>query len=208
MFKQCALALAALASTAAFHAASIPRDQTKAKQIATPTPTPKPTLTAAPTTPSGGSVPTPKGGALVVSEGGTPQKETPPTEGVGLWVKGGHGHWCRGIGMCFISGSRDRGPQCKSVPVKPEGENVFEGVGNIDKKFLTVEFTTGRDERPERLPIDDDIVLDRCTSSSFGYDSLTILKGTYRVSYDGSKYGKVSLRYKAARPIRVETRQQ
>lgn len=196
MFKQCALALAALASTAAFHAASVPRDQTKTRQTATPTPTPQPTMTAAPTT-SGGTVPTPKGGA--------PQKETPPTEGVGLWVKGGHGHWCRGVGICFIKGSRDHGPHCKSVPVRPEGENVFEGVGTIDKKFLTVEFTNGPAERAERLPIDDNIVLDQCTSSGFGYDSLTILKGTYRVSYDGSKYGKVSLRYKAGRPVRVDT---
>ncbi len=206
MFKQYALALAALASTAAFHAASVPRDQTKAEQAATPTPAAKPTMTAVPTT-SGGTVPTPKGGALVVNEGETPQKETPPTEGVGLWVKGGHGHWCRGIGVCFIEGSRDRGPHCKGVPVRPEGENVFEGVGRIDKKFLTVELTTGRDERPESLPIDDDIPLDRCTSSSFGYDTLTILKGTYRVSYEGSKYGKVSLRYKAGRPVRVGARQ-
>lgn len=210
MLKQFALAITIFAFTAAFHAASTPRDQTKAKQAATPTPkpaAPKPTMTSVPTT-SGGTVPTPKGGgALVSNEGGTQQQGTTPTGGVSLWVKGGHGHWCRGIGMCFISGSRDRGPHCKGTNVKPEGENVFEGVGSINKKVLTLEFTTEPAERAESLPVDRDIVLDQCTSNDFGYNSVTILKGTYRVSYDESKYGKVALRFKASGPLRTDMKQ-
>ncbi|HEX8500282.1 MAG TPA: hypothetical protein VF659_06800 [Pyrinomonadaceae bacterium] len=199
MLKQCSLAIAALAFTAASHAASIPRAQDKDKDAARPTPT----MTAVPTT-SGGTVPNPK---LVAAEEGGPQKVTPTTGSVNLWVKGGHGHWCRGIGICFISGG-DGGPSgCMGARVKPEGENVFEGVGTIDKKFLTLELPSGPAQRAERLPIDDDLVLDKCTSNSFGYDSITVLKGTYRVTYDAGGRGKVALKYKA-RALRTETKRQ
>jgi hypothetical protein len=80
-----------------------------------------------------------------------------------------------------------------------------EAVGSIDQKFLTLELTAEPPDRVERLPIDDDLVLDKCTSNRLGYGSVTVLKGQYRVSYDGSKYGKLSLKYKA-QPLRDETR--
>jgi hypothetical protein len=198
MLKRWIIVVAALAFTVAGHLASIPRaraTQGNARPAPTKTASPVPTMTSVPTT-SGGTVPTPKG-AEMTAEGGNPQKGTTPTGSVNFWITGGHGHWCRGYGICFIK-SHDSGPTgCEGARVKPEGDNVYEGVGSIDKKFLTLEFTTGPAERHESLPIDDDIVLDKCTSNSLGYGSVTVLKGTYRVSYDGSKYGKVSLRYKA-----------
>lgn len=104
---------------------------------------------------------------------------------------------CRsGAGICIIK--LDDGPHCPNrfmllFPfLSPINRNV-RAVAKIESSQITFYLTTPPPERSGELVVDNDIPIDQCSSNSLGYDSYTILRGTYRITYPGSSFGQVTL---------------
>lgn len=111
---------------------------------------------------------------------------------------------CHKNGLCIID--IDDGPHCPLTDARQlSSERKVEADATIEMNRITLELTTASPERANEIVIDEDIPLSKCSCQLLGYSSITILKGTYRVSHEGSKFGKIILKVKST-PLDSETR--
>jgi hypothetical protein len=100
----------------------------------------------------------------------------------------------------------DDGPHCPLSDARQiPSERKVEADATIEMNRITLELTTASPERAGQIVIDEDIPLSKCSCQLLGYSSITILQGTYRVSYEGSKFGRIILRVKS-KPLDRDTR--
>jgi hypothetical protein len=115
----------------------------------------------------------------------------PPRGPVALYIRKGHGDWCRGWGLCFIKGKRPKGPHCFECT---EG-TLERGAGDV----VHLQFAQDRSVIAEELfQIDKNLALPPEVARQLGArGSMTILKGRYQSiwSADGRSV-RVALRVK------------
>ncbi len=96
---------------------------------------------------------------------------------VGLYVIGGHGPYCRGLGICFIKGHRDRGPHCWSCT---EGEITRGDDGTVLLEFPATRARGGDD----RFVIDEDLPIPIDVARRLGArGDLAVMRGVYRARW-------------------------
>jgi hypothetical protein len=118
-----------------------------------------------------------------------------------LWIKKGHGDWCRGFGICFIAGDPPQGPHCplnKAAATDTTTNNEgFDAWATLAGKKLSIVFYYPL-ERSKTLIVDKKIACTACMNSFFGINDAFILPGNYQISYysNGLATVKLNVEYK------------
>lgn len=99
---------------------------------------------------------------------------TPVTGQVNMWVKSGHGKWCRGWGICFIDGDRPSGPHCVACESAIVTRSKDDGV--------TIEFAAKQTaENKGIFFVDRDLEIPTAAARQLGArGALVVTKGQYR----------------------------
>jgi hypothetical protein len=112
---------------------------------------------------------------------------------------------CEGFGFCKIVVDPN-----KSVDQAAARRRILEGkAGEANASIsedsaartagtnLRIEMSTAVPNKASSLPVDEDVVLDAETSKSFGYRSVTVIRGEYKIDYTKNKFGTVVVKVKA-----------